>query len=89
MIYTISCDDHVTKENRIKKGDKKTMRDMKKNAEQGRSFIRKHERADLKAVEVIELISQSREEGSFDINKLYEAICDAFYMGVAVGARNA
>lgn len=80
---------YVTKENKVKKGDKRTMRDMKKNADQGRSFIRKHENADLRAVEVIEMISRTREEGSIDINKLYDVICDAFYMGVAVGARNA
>ena len=67
------------------------MRNTKKNADQGREIVRKKERIDLAAEEVHQLIDKIAENpvGKLVINEVYDAVCDAFYMGVAVGTRNA
>lgn len=67
------------------------MRDVKEQAEQGRTFLEKHERADLSVSELKQFFdnyaAKAKESGNYDA--LLEVIGDAFKMGVAVGARNA
>ena len=75
---------YVTKENRVKKGDKRTMRNIEKNIERG------HERADLSAYELCYFYENFKkiEEEKGTADGLFDLICDVFHMGVAVGARN-
>ena len=82
---------YVTKENRVKKGDKRTMRDIEKNIERGHEIIKKHERADLSAYELCYFYENFKkiEEEKGTADGLFDLICDVFHMGVAVGARNA
>jgi hypothetical protein len=72
----------------IKERNGGKMRDIKKQAEQGRAIIRKHERADLHLSEImqfVDLYDQETARGSND--GLYTVIQEAFLMGVAVGNR--
>lgn len=67
------------------------MRDIKKQAEQGGAFLRKHERADLTVSELYQFFDSYKEDaenvGHYDA--LWNLIGNAFKMGVAVGRRNA
>jgi len=72
----------------IKERNGGKMRDIKKQAEQGRAIIRKHERADLRADEILQftaMYDKAAANGSRD--GLYDVIRAAFLMGVAVGNR--
>lgn len=64
-------------------------RDIHKQAAQGRTIINKHERADLSASELMDILKLHDEVEARDHNGngLYEAIRTAFLMGVAVGYR--
>ena len=82
---------YAHKKHKVKKGDRRTMRNIDKNIEQGNEIIRKHKRADLSISELYyfyENFKKSAEEKG-TANGLFDLISDAFYMGVAVGARNA
>lgn len=62
------------------------MRDIKEQARQGMEIIRKHERANLTAGEIMQFkneLESGNDTGIIDI------IYTAFLMGVAVGSRNA
>lgn len=72
----------------IKERNGGQMRDIKKQAEQGLAIIRKHERADLRADEILQftaMYDKAAANGSRD--GLYDVIRAAFLMGVAVGNR--
>ena len=66
------------------------MRNIEKNIEQGHEIIKKHERADLRATELLHFaeLCDRVEAKQGHGNGFYEAIRSAFLMGVAVGARN-
>ena len=88
--YTISRDYYVSIKHIVKNGDKRTMRNIDKNIEQGHEIIRKHERADLTVSELhqfYETFSKTAEEKGV-AEGIFELITDVFHMGVAVGARN-
>lgn len=67
------------------------MRNVLQQAEKGRKVLEKHPNADLSVGELHQFFSAfeetAKEKGSH--NALWDAIDNAFYMGVAVGARNA
>ena len=67
------------------------MRNTQKQAEQGINIIKKNNRIDLSTKELNQLLRNIKDEPLMDGNMLtqiYNAITEAFYMGVAVGARN-
>ena len=66
------------------------MRNTKKNADQGREIVRKKERIDLSVGELQQLVNKIAENpaGRLVLEDVYDAVCDAFYMGVAVGTHN-
>lgn len=62
------------------------MRNVEKQAEQGRNIVRKNDKLDLYGQELRTLIEKPLEtRGSNDI---YDAVVKAYYMGLAVGMRN-
>ena len=63
------------------------MRDIHKQAEQGRAILEKHPKANLTTAEVLEFYKIFRDDESAD-GGLVGVIAAAFEMGVAVGARN-
>ncbi len=67
------------------------MRDIKKQAQQGRAVIRKHNRADLTVSELRRICDDftaaAEQQGVY--NALIDAVANSYYMGVAVGSRNA
>lgn len=66
------------------------MRDIKKQAQQGRAIIRKHDRADLTVGELRRICDDftaaAEKQGVY--NALIDAVTNSYYMGVAVGSRN-
>ena len=67
------------------------MRNTQKQAEQGRDIIKKHNRIDLSTMELNQLLRNINDDPLIDgnmLSQIYNAITEAFYMGVAVGARN-
>ena len=67
------------------------MRNVKKQAQEGRKIIRKKDRIDLSYDEMKQILDTFAEKqktvGTFDA--LWETVSDAFLMGIAVGHRNA
>jgi hypothetical protein len=74
-----------------RKDEKHMNRDIKKQMDQGRTIIRRHPAADLRASELLQFVEMHdrKEAEAGNRNGLYELIEAAFLMGVAVGARNA
>ncbi|MBR3361803.1 MAG: hypothetical protein IKG39_10740 [Lachnospiraceae bacterium] len=65
------------------------MRNIEKQAEQGKAFFNQHPKADLTVKELRYMIDEFTTEGKENLTKAaYNAITKAFYMGVAVGSRN-
>lgn len=62
------------------------MRNVAKQAEQGRNIVRKNDRLDLYAQELHALLDKSI--ATKDTNDIYDAVVNAYYMGLAVGVRN-
>lgn len=67
------------------------MRDLKKQAQQGREIIRKYKRADLSVSDLRKICDDFTATAEKDgiYNALMDAVADCYYMGVAVGSRNA
>ena len=69
------------------------MRDFEKSVEQGKAVIKKHPNADLNVGEVVTmynaLATNVEETGAISFDVIKSIIEDAFYLGVAVGNRNA
>lgn len=68
------------------------MRNIEKQAQQGRDFVVKHhEGADITAKELKSFLDEfeatAKEHGTKAA--LYDAVANSFYMGVSVGRRNA
>lgn len=62
------------------------MRNVAKQAEQGRNIVRKNEKLDLYGQELHALLDKSIV--TKDTNDIYDAVVNAYYMGLAVGVRN-
>ena len=66
-------------------------RNIFKQAEQGEKFLRKHEQLELSADELYQFFKAyndtEKEDGTY--GAIWNTICLAFKMGVAVGRRNA
>lgn len=78
--------------NHIIEGRSKNMRDVRKQAEQGKKIIRKHEKADLsvsKIHQLVDIFKDTQDDTNSVLEGVYEAVVNAFLMGVAVGSRNA
>ena len=67
------------------------MRSVLQQAEKGRKVLEKHPNADLSIGELQQFFTAFKETAKEkgDYNALCNALDNAFYMGVAVGARNA
>lgn len=67
------------------------MRNIENQVRQGEEIISRHNRADMSVSECMQIMEPIRsQEGAEQISdQIYDAIMNAFYMGVAVGARNA
>ncbi len=66
-------------------------RNVLQQAEKGKEVLKKHPNAELRVSELHQFFTAfeetAKEKGSYDA--LWDAVGNAFYMGVAVGARNA
>ena len=62
------------------------MRNVAKQAEQGRNIVRKNDRLDLYGQELHALLDKSI--ATKDTNDIFDAVVNAYYMGLAVGTRN-
>lgn len=65
------------------------MRNVKEQAKQGEAFISKHLRADMRNSELMQLLDGVSVQDREALSQIRDAITTAFYMGVAVGSRNA
>ena len=63
------------------------MRDLEKAIEDGRKIIARHERAALNVMELAKIRDLARKRGGSYADILIRAIEEAFYAGVAIGAR--
>lgn len=66
------------------------MRDIPKNVEAGKALVKKSERLDMTANELKAFTDGFEERAKTSINEaIWEAVVNAYYMGLAVGNRNA
>jgi len=66
------------------------MRDIPKNVEAGRALVRKHNRLDLTGNELKAFTDGFNEKAKTSTNEaIWEAVVNAYYMGLAVGNRSA
>ncbi len=61
------------------------MRNIENQVKQGEEIISKHSKADMRQSELEKLLEPIRKEPT--MARVYDAISEAFYMGVAVGSR--
>ncbi len=62
------------------------MRNVEKQAEQGRNIVRQNDKLDLYGSELTVLLE--RPLATRGSNDIYDAVVNAYYMGLAVGMRN-
>lgn len=62
------------------------MRNVEKQAEQGRNIVRQNNKLDLYGSELTVLLE--RPLATRGSNDIYDAVVNAYYMGLAVGMRN-
>ena len=62
------------------------MRNVEKQAAQGRNIVRANDKLDLYGSELHVLLDKPIATRNY--NDIYDAVVDAYYMGLAVGMRN-
>ena len=64
------------------------IRDMNKAAAEGMKIASKHPRRDLDAQDLWHLMDEVRQKHQLT-NEVYDAVCNAYYVGLAIGTRTA